>query len=135
MPRHRRDDQQFRTPGHAFAHEPLELTEGFLEDDFLVDCDAAAVDDRVTQAKGRLAARRGSMREHLERGGEHRATAEISEGIGGVVQPTGAEIGECACAGQHRALQFITFVQHQISNSPRRICPMRTIPTAIEQRH
>ncbi len=61
--------------------EMLELAERLACLDRFGDTHGLAVDDGVIEFETRLAARRRSVREHLERGGEHGASAEIAERI------------------------------------------------------
>ena len=89
--RHRRDDQQARTLVDAFAGEMLELPERLAENDLLVDAHVLAADPDAVDAEFRLAARRGGMGEDLEARGDHRPHRAVTPGIGGIVEPAGAE--------------------------------------------
>ena len=122
MAGHRRDDQQLGAALHARAifggaHEALELAERLAQHHFLMDGDLPAVDHRAIEPEFRLAARRGGMREHLERRGKHRPAAEIGERIGGVVQQTGGKIGQRARTCEKRALNLISVVQHCVPSA------------------
>ena len=112
---HRRDDEELGPALHAFAAEALQLPERLPKHDLLGDRHRLALDDRRLEAELRLAARRRRMGEHIERGRDDGTHAAIGEGIGWVLKPAGADVGEGAGSGEQRPLHFIGVVKHLLS--------------------
>src|SRR6185437_2849480 len=100
------------------AREMLELAERLSQQDLLVDADLLAADlDDVDPEIG-LAVRSSSIGENLEPSGNDGAHRTVTEGIGGVVEPSGAQTGKLARTCEKRALHFIGVVEHPASFLP-----------------
>ena len=100
MAGHRRHDQEARLALNAFLNEVLELTEGFARRDLFLHDHGLAVDFDRFDAESRLAARAGSMREHIERRGDDRAGPHIAERIQRVGEQICAHVRKHAGTGQ-----------------------------------
>ena len=120
MAGHRRDDQELGATLYPLAAEPLELPERQPQHDLFGDRDFAPVDGRPLESERGLAARRGGMREHLQRGPHHRAAAEIGKRVCRVVEQPRAPARHRARAREHRSLHLVKVVKHDVcSNSDR----------------
>src|SRR6185312_10117288 len=116
--RHRSNHQQPRSLFDTVAREMLELAERLPQKDLLVDADLLAADLDAVDPKIGFAVRRRGTGEDLEARRHDRAHGVITEGIRGIVEPSGAQTGKPARTCEKRALHLIGVVEHPASFLP-----------------
>ena len=117
MARHWRDDEDVRPFVMPFAVEMLQLPERFSEQDLLMNRDILALHvDRIDPELG-LSPGRGCVGENLEAGRDERPHRAITQRIGRVVEPSGAQTCKLARTCEKRTLHFIGVVEHRTSSS------------------
>ncbi len=113
--RHRGDNQQRLPSFRVDLTEALQLPERLAQHHILVDRDQLLADRNLDDAEFRLTARRGGVGEHIQPGCDQRPHRRISERVGRIVEPSGAEARQLARPGQQRALHLIGVIKHQNS--------------------